>query len=258
MKEVIIYTDGACRGNPGPGGWGTLLIYGKHRKELSGGYANTTNNRMELMAVIAGLEAVREKCQVTIFSDSAYIVKNVTNGAINTWKAKGWVRKGRKRVVNADLWQRLHPLLMLHPIKWKQVRGHSGIEGNERCDYLATTAARGENLPIDAGYVNAVEAPTLFDQSLADESEPTVDYDEEKLDQAALALLYLTLHPHDHETMRVSKQLDRDILFRLHKKGYLKDPRDKSKSVVVTEDGIATSRRLLGTLFPPNDHDSVA
>ena len=138
MKKVTIYTDGACRGNPGPGGYGVILEYGSARKELSGGEPLTTNNRMELMAAIEGLSALREPCEVTLYSDSRYLVDSVTLGWAAGWRASGWKRGKAK---NPDLWERLLSLLDVHKVTFVWVRGHNGHAENERCDVLATTAA---------------------------------------------------------------------------------------------------------------------
>jgi len=155
---VTIYTDGACLGNPGPGGFAAVLIHGEHRKEISGGYAETTNNRMELMAAIKGLEALKRPCRVTVFSDSQYVIERITGGAIHAWKANGWTRlKGRKPIRNVDLWKALYPHLSLHEITCTWVKGHAGLKENERCDWLATDASRGRELPPDTGYLEQKE-----------------------------------------------------------------------------------------------------
>ena len=131
-----MYTDGACSGNPGPGGWGTVLLAGEHRKELSGGEPETTNNRMEMMAVIMGAEALKRGCSVDIYTDSTYVMKGVTEW-LSGWKQNGWRTAARQPVKNVDLWQRLEKALDRHEVKWFWVRGHSGIPGNERADELA-------------------------------------------------------------------------------------------------------------------------
>lgn len=136
-KQVEIFTDGACSGNPGPGGWGTILRYGRHEKELSGGAENTTNNRMELSAVIAGLEALTEPCDVTLYSDSKYFVDAVNNGWAESWKAKGWMRNKKEKALNPDLWEKILQLLKQHQITLVWVKGHAGHPENERCDKLA-------------------------------------------------------------------------------------------------------------------------
>lgn len=155
-QPVTIFTDGACIGNPGPGGFGVVLIFGEHRKELSGGFSETTNNRMELLAVIKGLEALKKPCRVKVFSDSQYVVDRVIGGGggIHAWKANGWTRvKGRKPIRNLDLWKQLYPFLSTHEIVWEWVKGHAGNKENERCDWLASHAARGPNLPPDLGFI---------------------------------------------------------------------------------------------------------
>ena len=141
MKKVNIYTDGACKGNPGRGGWGTILVYGAHEKELSGGEVMTTNNRMELMAVISGLEALREPCEVTLTSDSPYVINSITKKWLDGWAKKNWVKSGNTPVPNADLWKRLIEAMKPHTIEWVWVRGHNGHPYNERCDRLAVAAA---------------------------------------------------------------------------------------------------------------------
>jgi ribonuclease HI len=133
---VIIYTDGACSGNPGPGGWGAILIYGEHRKELSGGEALTTNNRMELLGAISALEALKGKRHVELYTDSAY-VKNGITGWIHGWKKNGWKTADKKPVKNVELWQRLDALAAEHHVDWHWVKGHAGHPENERADELA-------------------------------------------------------------------------------------------------------------------------
>ena len=150
--EVTIHTDGACLGNPGPGGYGVILDYNGRRKELSGGHALTTNNRMELLAVIIGLEALNRPCRVAIHSDSRYVVDAVSKGWATKWRRNGWMRNKREAAVNPDLWERLLNLLERHDTEFHWVRGHSGNPDNERCDQLATTAARQPDLPADTGY----------------------------------------------------------------------------------------------------------
>lgn len=152
MKKVTIYTDGACSGNPGPGGYGAVLRYGGHSRELSGGFRKTTNNRMELLAVISGLEALKFPCEVTIYSDSRYIVDAVNKGWARRWKANGWQRNKKEKAVNPDLWARLLDLLDVHHTEFRWVKGHAGNEGNERADALAVAAANAEDLAVDQGY----------------------------------------------------------------------------------------------------------
>lgn len=136
MKDVSIWTDGACKGNPGLGGWGALLVYGKHRKELYGGEADTTNNRMEILAVIQALEILKERCRVHLYTDSQYVQKGMTEW-ISGWKQRGWRTAAKKPVKNADLWQRLDELCHQHELHWHWVKGHAGDAGNERADELA-------------------------------------------------------------------------------------------------------------------------
>ncbi len=137
MKQVEIFTDGACSGNPGPGGWGAVLRYGSAEKELSGGAADTTNNRMELSAVIAALSALKEPCKVTLTSDSKYVIDAVTKGWAKKWQANGWVKSDKKPALNADLWEKLLALLKKHDVRFVWVKGHAGHPENERCDRLA-------------------------------------------------------------------------------------------------------------------------
>lgn len=136
MKKITIYTDGACSGNPGPGGWGALLIYADHQKELMEGDFNTTNNRMELTAAIEALNALKHKCSVTLHTDSTYVKDGITKW-IDNWKQNGWRTAAKKPVKNADLWQALDEAVGRHDVVWKWVKGHNGDEGNERADELA-------------------------------------------------------------------------------------------------------------------------
>ena len=136
-KTVHLYTDGACSGNPGPGGWGAILRYGEAEKELSGGEPETTNNRMELTAAIRGLEALREPCRVILTSDSRYLIDAVTKGWLSSWQRRGWKRGKNEPVLNVDLWQRLLPLLERHQVEFVWVRGHAGHPENECCDRMA-------------------------------------------------------------------------------------------------------------------------
>lgn len=141
MKKVEIYTDGACRGNPGRGGWGAVLVYGQRERELSGGEAMTTNNRMELMAAIEALSALKEPCEVTLTSDSKYLVDAVTLGWAKNWQANGWRKSDRSQALNTDLWETLLRLLERHRVTFVWVKGHDGHPYNERCDRLATAFA---------------------------------------------------------------------------------------------------------------------
>ena len=142
MRTVTIYTDGACSGNPGPGGWAAILAYGGAEKELSGFCADTTNNRMELLAAIEGMNALKENCRVELYSDSAYLIDCFTKKWINGWMRNGWKKSDGKPVLNVDLWERLFELSKRHDIIWIKVRGHSDNVKNERCDELARAAIK--------------------------------------------------------------------------------------------------------------------
>ena len=142
MKNVTIYTDGACSGNPGPGGWGAVLRYGAHERELSGGEAQTTNNRMELTAVISALSALKEPCHVELYTDSKYVADAVMKRWVYAWKAKGWVKSDKKPALNVDLWEKLLPLLKTHEVVWHWVKGHAENEKNNRCDKLAVAQSQ--------------------------------------------------------------------------------------------------------------------
>jgi ribonuclease HI len=148
-KNVVIYSDGACSGNPGPGGYGVLLNCNGVFKELSGGYRKTTNNRMEIMGAIVGLEALKEACNVTIVTDSQYLVNAIEKGWAKKWRSNGWMRNSKEKALNPDLWERLLKLVDQHSVKFQWVRGHNGHPENERCDQLAVAAAGQINLPDD-------------------------------------------------------------------------------------------------------------
>ena len=152
LKQVVIYTDGACSGNPGPGGYGAVLIYGAHRKELAGGFRRTTNNRMELMAAIMALRALKGRCAVRLHTDSQYIVQAIEQGWAVRWQKNGWMRNKKEKAVNPDLWTQLLELCRQHEVEFIWVRGHAGNLENERCDQMAVQAAQGANLPIDESY----------------------------------------------------------------------------------------------------------
>lgn len=152
MKEVDIYTDGACSGNPGNGGYGVVLLYNGKRKEISKGYKLTTNNRMEMLAVIDGLNALKEKCIVNLYSDSKYVVDSVTKGWAVKWQKNKWKRNKNENASNVDLWIRLLELLKKHEVNFIWVKGHADNKENERCDYLARTAIENEKLFDDEGY----------------------------------------------------------------------------------------------------------
>lgn len=158
MKHVDIYSDGSARGNPGNGGFGTLLVFrmpdgSAREKELSGGYRLTTNNRMELLGVISGFEALNQPCDVTVITDSQYIANAFNQHWIDGWLKKNWKGAGNKPVKNVDLWQRLLAAMEPHEVRFQWVKGHAGHPENERCDELATTAADGDELMEDEGYI---------------------------------------------------------------------------------------------------------
>ena len=150
--KVLIYTDGSALDNPGPGGYGVVLRYKNHRKELSGGFRLTTNNRMELLACIQGLKALKQACSVVLYSDSKYVIHGMTKGWAKRWQASGWKLADGDSVKNADLWRKLLRLCGQHEVEFRWVRGHSGNRENQRCDRLAMAAAQGEGLPADTGY----------------------------------------------------------------------------------------------------------
>jgi ribonuclease HI len=144
LKQVTIFTDGCCLGNPGPGGYGVVLKYKSQRKELSAGYRKTTNNRMELLAAIVALRALKERCKVTLYSDSKYVIDGMAKGWAAQWKANGWMRNKKERAINPDLWEQLLSLASQHDVTFQWVKGHAGNHDNERCDQLANQAAAGK------------------------------------------------------------------------------------------------------------------
>ena len=152
LRHVTIHTDGSCIGNPGPGGYGVILEHDGREKELSGGFRRTTNNRMEILAVIVGLEALRDRCSVTVYSDSRYVVDAIEKGWARKWQDNDWMRNKRERAINPDLWERLLTLLGKHEVELRWVRGHAGNPGNVRADKLAVAAANGKDLPSDERY----------------------------------------------------------------------------------------------------------
>ena len=161
-RQVTIYTDGACTGNPGPGGYGTVLIFDDNRSELSGGFRLTTNNRMELLAAIEGLEFLKEPHKVTLYSDSQYVVNGMSKGWAKKWRKNGWRRNKKEMAINPDMWGRLLDLCEKHEVEFRWVRGHSGNPNNERCDRLAVAASQQKNLPTDQGYQAAPPATRMF------------------------------------------------------------------------------------------------
>ncbi len=154
-KHVTLYTDGGCINNPGPGGYGVVLLFNSNRKELCGGFRYTTNNRMEIYAAIAGLTALKEPCRVTVFSDSQYLVHAIQKGWALRWRDNGWRRNKKEKAINPDLWEKLLALCEIHSVEFKWVRGHAGESENERCDQLAKAAAAGSDLPVDENYERA-------------------------------------------------------------------------------------------------------
>lgn len=158
LPRVEIYTDGGCEPNPGPGGYGVVLLHPKKRTEASGGFRLTTNNRMEISAAIKGLEMLKQPCKVTLYSDSQYLVDAIMKGWVLKWKKNGWWLSNTERAKNIDLWERLLPLCEEHQVEFRWVKGHAGNFENERCDQLSMIALRQPNLPADDGYENKPES----------------------------------------------------------------------------------------------------
>lgn len=171
IPEVKIYTDGGCDPNPGRGGYGAVLLHPKKRVELSGGFRRTTNNRMEILAAIKGLELLTRRCKVTVYSDSQYLVKAIMHGWAVRWRKKNWWRTPNERAVNIDLWERLLGLCEKHLVNFVWVRGHAGNKENERCDVLSTAALRKPGLPVDNGYENKAD-PVVPRERLTDAGQP--------------------------------------------------------------------------------------
>ncbi len=163
IREVIIYTDGACSGNPGPGGYGGILRSGSHHKEISGGFRKTTNNRMEILAAIKSLEALKYPCRVKLYSDSRYLVDAITKKWAVRWRANGWMRNRNDAAVNPDLWEQLLILCARHEVEFIWVKGHASTPENNRCDELAVAAAHRENLPPDFGFEEKTAVTTSLD-----------------------------------------------------------------------------------------------
>ena len=184
MKRVTLHTDGACSGNPGPGGYGAVLQFGQHRRELSGGFTQTTNNRMEMLAVIVGLEALTEPSEVTVYSDSRYIVDAVNKGWAERWRSNGWHRNKKEKAVNSDLWERLLEILRGHDVEFEWVKGHAGNPGNERADALAVAASRQDYLSIDEAYENVQALPTDLQSEV--QLDPAAVPSEVQLDPGAI------------------------------------------------------------------------
>jgi ribonuclease HI len=170
LPSVEIYTDGGCEPNPGPGRYGVVLLHPKKRGEASGGFRLTTNNRMEIYAAITGLELLKQPCNVTLYSDSQYLVKAMMEGWVTSWKKKDWWRTNKERAVNVDLWEKLLALCEKHQVEFRWVKGHAGNLENERCDQLSMTALRQPNLRADEGYGNKPE--TESERPKLQEGEP--------------------------------------------------------------------------------------
>ena len=155
-KEILIYTDGSCLGNPGPGGWAYIICDPQNgqREQQSGGFAKTTNNRMEILSVIEALQTLTEPCKITLFSDSQYVCYAISKGWLRSWRNKNWIKSDKKPVKNVDLWKRLIPLLENHTLTIKWLRGHTGHRENEQCDTMARACAAKSNLPEDIGFTN--------------------------------------------------------------------------------------------------------
>jgi ribonuclease HI len=164
LPEVTIYSDGGCIDNPGPGGYGVVLLHKNHRRELSGGFRRTTNNRMEILAAIKGLEALKGRCRVKIYSDSQYLVNALEQGWARRWQSHGWWRNRKEKAVNPDLWERLLALIDKHEVRFEWLRGHAGNPENERADQLARQASYGKDLAIDEMYERTppTDAARLF------------------------------------------------------------------------------------------------
>ena len=165
FNNVVIYTDGAAEPNPGPGGYGVVLQYGTRRKELSGGFERTTNNRMELMGAIVGLELLKGKCSGTLYSDSKYVVDSVNEGSVFKWREKDWYRTRKKGAKNVDLWQRFLDVYERHEIVLVWVKGHDGNPDNECCDQLALDASKSLNRKVDTGYIESKDSPSRNSKS---------------------------------------------------------------------------------------------
>jgi len=172
FKEVIIYTDGAAEPNPGPGGYGLVLMYEGHRKELSGMFGLTTNNRMEILAAVIGLEALKEACKVTLYSDSKYLVDAMTQGWARQWQARNWSRGKHEKATNVDLWGRLLTLCEKHRVEFVWVKGHAGNPDNERCDQLSMQFLGKRDLPADEGYEQRRENEGADETKITHEGQP--------------------------------------------------------------------------------------
>jgi ribonuclease HI len=163
LNQVIIYTDGACTGNPGPGGYGVIIFQDGKQRELTGGRRLTTNNRMELLAVIEALSVLKGQGDITLYTDSRYLVDALEKKWLSTWRNNNWRKSSRQKVLNKDLWQQLAELLESHPTRFIWVEGHAGNKYNERCDLLSRRAAARKDLPADPGYENPPKPASLFE-----------------------------------------------------------------------------------------------
>lgn len=172
LKQITIYTDGGAEPNPGPGGYGVVLLYEHHRKELSGQFRQTTNNRMEVLAAIAGLEALKEPCKVTLYSDSKYLVDAMTKGWVQRWQTNDWWRNKKHKAINIDLWERLLSLCDTHQVAFVWVKGHAGNRENERCDQLSMQFKGKVDLPVDEGYEQRPETETTEQIKITREGQP--------------------------------------------------------------------------------------
>lgn len=197
-KEVVVYTDGACEPNPGVGGYGVVLIYGNIRKEVSGGFRLTTNNRMELYAAIRGLEMLKTPCKVMLYSDSQYLVRAMTEGWAIKWQKKNWWRTKNERAINIDLWEKLLPLCETHEVTFVWVKGHAGNVENERCDELSYVAIHQVNLPPDEGYENPPDEVETV--TVTEEGQPCRRCETPVIKQKSRKFRYYLLCPNCHAT----------------------------------------------------------
>jgi ribonuclease HI len=172
IKEVTLYTDGACEPNPGSGGWGVVLIYGNHRKELSGGFQLSTNNRMEIIAAIKGLETLKAPCKVTLYSDSEYLVNAMMQGWVRRWQRDNWWRNKEEKAANVDLWGKLLDLCNKHQVEFVWIKAHAGNPENERCDQLSLEALKQDDLTTDEGYQKFVETKDASKIKVTSEGQP--------------------------------------------------------------------------------------
>lgn len=217
IEKIVVHTDGCAIQNPGPGGFAVILRHKGRTKEITGGFQNTTNNRMELKACIEGLKALKEKCEVIIFSDSKYVVDGITNGWVEKWNANGWLVKKGQSVANMDLWKELSELCKQHNVEFRWVRGHNINKDNERCDVLASAAAKKPNLKIDEGFSNPLSS-TIFDEIddlwSNEENQKLTDYFIDGADIKTLAI-----HLGKEESVVISQLARLGLLNQEHKNG---------------------------------------